>query len=72
MDPLEVRKILGETVTMSKWLLGYDVNMELWDLRLHGLGSLSVEEVTVERNNNLSDVRVGAMFSAQHLHLTGE
>ena len=71
MDPLEVRKILGDTVTMSKWLLGYDVNMQLWDLHLHGLGSIEVEDVMVERNNDLSEVKVGVMFSVKTLLLSG-
>lgn len=72
MDPLEVRKILGETVTLSKWLLGYDVNMNLWDLQLHGLGSISVEDVRVERNSDLSEVRVGVMVSVENLLLSGQ
>ena len=71
VDPLEVRKILGESVTLSKWLLGYDVNMKLWDLRLHGLGSISVEDGRVERNSDLSEVRVGVMVSVEHLLLSG-
>ena len=72
VDPLEVRKILGETVTLSKWLLGYDVNMNLWDLQLHGLGSISVEDVRVERNSDLSEVRVGVMVSVENLLLSGQ
>lgn len=72
VDPLEVRKILGETVTLSKWLLGYDVNMNLCDLQLHGLGSISVEDVRVERNSDLSEVRVGVMVSVENLLLSGQ
>ena len=69
---MEVRKILGETVTLSTWLLGYDVNMNLWDLQLHGLGSISVEDVRVERNSDLSEVRVVVMVSVENLLLSGQ
>ena len=46
--------------------------MELWDLNLHGLGAISVGEVMVERNSDLSEVRAGVMVSVDKLLLSGE
>ena len=71
VDPLDMARLLGDTVTMSSWVLGYTVNMSMWDMRLHGLADVELEEVRVERNTDLSEVRARVLIHVDTLFTSG-
>ena len=70
-DPLQMNILLGDTVTLSQWVVGYNVNMSMWDMVLYGLGEIKMDEVKVERNSDLSQVRARIMVKVDDLFLTG-
>ena len=63
-DPLALASLLGDTLHLERWLLGYSLNMTLASLQLRGLADISVGEVMVERSPDLGEVRAGVMVQA--------
>ena len=71
-DPLALASLLGDTLHLERWLLGYSLNMTLASLQLRGLADISVGEVMVERSPELGEVRAGVMVEAGSLLLSGQ
>ena len=71
-DPLALASLLGDTLHLERWLLGYSLNMTLASLQLRGLADISVGEVMVERSPDLGWVRAGVMVQADSLLLSGQ
>ena len=71
-DPLALASLLGDTLHLERWLLGYSLNMTLASLQLRGLADISVGEVMVERSPELGEVRAGVMVEADSLLLSGQ
>ena len=53
--------LLGDVVNLSQWVVGYNVNMSMWNLVLYGLREIKMDKVRVERNTDLSQVRARIM-----------
>ena len=63
--------LLGDVVNLSQWVVGYNVNMSMWNLVLYGLREIKMDKVRVERNTDLSQVRARIMVQVENLFLTG-
>ena len=63
--------LLGDVVNLSQWVVGYNVNMSMWNLVLYGLREIKMDRVRVERNTDLSQVRARIMVQVENLFLTG-
>ena len=70
-DPLQMNILLGDVVNLSQWVVGYNVNMSMWNLVLYGLREIKMDKVRVERNTDLSQVRARIMVQVENLFLTG-
>ena len=71
VDPLDMDSLVGESLTVSQWAMGYNVNMSMWDLVLYGLTDIQVDQVRVERNTDLSQLRARILVKVDKLFLTG-
>ena len=71
VDPLQLETLLGARLTMSQWLLGYTVNMEMMNLVLHGLADVVLEQVVVEKHRSMEAVRARMLVRVEKLFLSG-
>jgi len=72
LEPLELALLTGqETLTLERSILGYQVSMALRDLELQGLSGLSLENLSLSRDRNLTSIFTEAILDAPYLLLTG-
>jgi len=72
LEPLELALLTGqETLTLERSILGYQVSMSLRDLELEGLSGLSLKNLSLSRDRNLTSIFTEAVLDAPYLLLTG-
>ena len=71
VDPLDMNSLIGESLKVTQWVMGYNVNMSMWDLDVYGLTDVKKDQVRVERNTDLSQLRARIMVQVDQLHITG-
>jgi len=72
IEPLELALLTGqETLSLDRSILGYQVRMSLRDLQLEGLSGLSLKNLSLSRDRNLTSIFTEAILDAPYLLLTG-
>jgi len=72
IEPLELALLTGqETLSLERSILGYQVSMSLRDLQLEGLSGLSLKNLSLSRDRNLTSIFTEAILDAPYLLLTG-
>merc|ERR1719370_396886 len=72
LEPLELALLTGqETLALERSILGYQVSMSLRDLQLEGLSGLSLKNLSLSRDRNLTSIFTEAILDAPYLLLTG-
>jgi len=72
LEPLELALLTGqETLSLERSILGYEVSMSLRDLELEGLSGLSLNNLSLSRDRNLTSIFTEAVLDAPYLLLTG-
>ena len=61
-------QVLEPRLELRHSLMGYQVAVWLWELRLHGLSELSLEELRVERDPGLGLARATATLTAPQVN----
>ena len=69
LDPLDVSNILDTNISQS--ILGYEVEMSMWNISLHGLSQLVMKDLKVLRSPGLNDVQVKLELEISELVLRG-
>jgi len=72
IEPLELALLTGqERLTLERSILGYQVSMSLRELQLEGLSGLSLKNLSLSRDRNLTSIFTEAVLDAPYLLLTG-
>jgi len=71
IEPLQLSHVLEDELYISQTMLGYQVELWMWNLTLHGLSGLSLRKLSLERNYGLTDIFTYALLDVEHLSLTG-
>ena len=71
LEPLTLSEVLEDNIYTSQTLLGYQVELWMRNLTLHGLSSLHLEKLSLERSPGLTDVFTYALLTAPQLKLKG-
>ena len=68
LDPLDM---LDTSFNLSQSILGYDVEMSMWNISLHGLSQLVMKDLKVLRSPGLNDVRFQMELEMPELEVRG-
>jgi len=71
IEPLKLSHVLEDELYISQTMLGYQVELWMWNLTLHGLSGLKLEKLSLERNSGLTDIFTYALLDSPQLALTG-
>ena len=71
IEPLRLSHVMEDELYISQTMLGYQVELWMWNLTLHGLSGLTLEKLSLERSPGLTDVFTYALLSTPQLALTG-
>jgi len=71
LEPLTLSEVLEDNIYTSQTLLGYQVELWMRNLTLHGLSSLHLEKLSLERSPGLTDVFTYALLTTPQLKLKG-
>lgn len=71
IEPLRLAHVLDDELYISKTMLGYQVELWMWNLTLHGLSGLSLKKLSLQRNSGLTDIFTSALLDVDQLALTG-
>lgn len=71
IEPLKLSHVLEDELYISQTMLGYQVELWMWNLTLHGLSGLKLEKLSLERNSGLTDIFTYALLDSPQLSLTG-
>ena len=71
LDPLRMASMVDTSLNLSQSLLGYQVDLSMWDLSLYGLSDLVMEDLKVMRSPGLNDVNFKMELEIPQLVLTG-
>jgi len=71
IEPLKLSHVLDDELYISQTMLGYQVELWMWNITLHGLSGLSLRKLSLERNTGLTDIFTYALLDVDHLSLTG-
>eukprot|EP00092_Neocalanus_flemingeri_P026595 GFUD01028824.1.p1 GENE.GFUD01028824.1~~GFUD01028824.1.p1 ORF type:complete len:560 (+),score=164.45 GFUD01028824.1:83-1762(+) len=71
IEPLQLSHVLDDELYISQTMLGYQVELWMWNLTLHGLSGLSLQKLSLERNAGLTDIFTSALLDVDQLSLTG-
>ena len=69
LDPLDISNLLDTNISQS--ILGYEVEMSMWNISLHGLSQLVMKDLKVLRSAGLNDVQVKLELEISELVLRG-
>ena len=68
LDPLDM---LDTSFNLSQSILGYDVEMSMWNISLHGLSQLVMKDLKVLRSPGLNDVQFKMELEMSELEVRG-
>ena len=68
LDPLEM---LDTSLNLSQAILGYQVEMSMWNISLHGLSQLVLKDLEVLRSPGLHDVQFRMELEISELEVRG-
>merc|ERR1719242_1860820 len=68
LDPLDM---LDTSFNLSQSILGYDVEMSMWNISLHGLSHLVMKDLKVLRSPGLNDVQFKMELEMSELEVRG-
>ena len=73
LDPLDVDKLAGShpPVDISDSNIAYSADLKMWDLQVHGLSTIYINEALVTRSKNLFDIDVKVVFKFDTLTMNG-
>ena len=73
LDPLDVDKLAGSrpSVEISDSNIAYSADLKMWNLEVHGLSTIYINEVLVTRSKNLFDLDVKVVFKFDRLTMNG-
>ena len=73
LDPFNVDNLVNSqpTVDLSDSNMAYSVNLKMWDIQVHGLSSIFINDVLVTRSKNLFDFDVKVEFKFSQLRVNG-
>ena len=71
IEPLKLSHVLDDELYISQTMLGYQVELWMWNITLHGLSGLSLRKLSLERNTGLTDIFTYALLDVDQLSLTG-
>ena len=71
LDPLDMSNMLDTSFNFSQSILGYEVEMSMWNISLHGLSQLVMKDLKVLRSPGLNDVRFQMELDMPELEVRG-
>ena len=71
LDPLDMSNMLDTSFNFSQSILGYEVEMSMWNISLHGLSQLVMKDLKVLRSPGLNDVRFQMELEMSELEVRG-
>ena len=71
IEPLRLSHVMEDELYISQTLLGYQVELWMWNLTMQGLSGLTLDKLSLERSPGLTDVFTYALLDTPHLALTG-
>ena len=71
LEPLEMSNLLDTSLNLSQSVLGYEVEMSMWNITLHGLSRLVLRDLKVLRSPGLTDVQFRMELEISELEVRG-
>jgi len=71
IEPFQLSNVMEDELYISQTMLGYQVELWMWNVTLHGLSGLNLKKLSLERNTGLTDIFTSALLDVPHLALTG-
>ena len=72
LEPLELSNLLDSTsLNLSQSMLGYEVEMSMWNITLHGLSRMVLRDLKVLRSPGLTDVQFRMELEISELEVRG-
>ena len=71
IEPFQLSNVMEDELYISQTMLGYQVELWMWNVTLHGLSGLNLKKLSLERNTGLTDIFTYALLDVPHLALTG-
>ena len=71
LKPLMLEPLLGVPISISEDMAGYHVDLAMWNISIHGLESLNLERLTLERGEALNNLRERSVIEIGNLTVQG-
>ena len=71
LDPFNMTSMVDNSLNLSQSLLGYQVDLAMWNMSIHGLADLMMSDLKVMRSPGLNDVKFKMDLEIEQLELTG-
>jgi len=71
LKPLLLEPLLGVPISISEDMAGYHVDLAMWNISIHGLDTLNLERLTLERGEALNNLRERSIIDIGNLTVQG-
>ena len=71
LRPLLLDPLLAEPIKISEDMAGYHVNLAMWNISIHGVDTLELEKLFLERGEALANLKEQAIISLGNLTVQG-
>ena len=71
LRPLLLDPLLGVPISISEDMAGYHVDLAMWNISIHGLHTLRLEDLSLERGEALNNLRERSVIDIGNLTVRG-
>ena len=71
LQPLMLEPLLGVPISISEDMAGYHVDLAMWNISIHGLDTLSLEKLTLDRGEALNNLRERSVIDIGNVTIRG-
>lgn len=71
LTPMELDPLLAEPIAISEDMAGYQVDLAMWNISIHGVDTMSLDKLILERGEALDSVREEAVINLGDIIVMG-